>query len=464
MKRRLPPDTEPRQRAYTGETIPVGHRVRLAPRHAQRQRSFWQIVVRAIGGIVIILLLVCILAIWQIHSLATGVVVADARPDAPISTPLAPINILLIGTDARANAPEEGVRGDTLLLARIDPGSRSINLLSIPRDSRITLPELGPGKITTAYAYGYNNAAARFGPNITPEQAGMAQAAIAVEQLLALPSHGQRVNYTAQVNFEGFAAIINTLGGIEIDVPRRIVDTEYPTEDFGTTTVVFEPGLQRMDGARALIYARTRHADSDFGRAERQQQVIRAIADALSTRGPLGSTLLLPTLQKQLGDTVRTTLPFSRLDALLGFGWIATGFNPQEIGRFALSPEQAPNFTTEGSDILWNPDDIRAVVAQFLAPPSIASEQALVLVLNGTDQIGLARKVSIELEQAGVRVLPPTDAPPGEWPTTLIYDRGTAPRTARHLAEILRAEIRSGIPGEMTTDADLVVVLGNNAR
>ncbi len=86
------------------------------------------------------------------------------------------------------------------------------------------------------------------------------------------------VDRVAVIDFTAFVRLVDALGGIEIDVPRAIVDSEYPTPDYGVTTIRFDPGLQQMDGERALIYARTRHADDDFGRAERQQQVIQAVA------------------------------------------------------------------------------------------------------------------------------------------------------------------------------------------
>jgi anionic cell wall polymer biosynthesis LytR-Cps2A-Psr (LCP) family protein len=71
------------------------------------------------------------------------------------------------------------------------------------------------------------------------------------------------------------------VGGVTIDVDRTIRDDSYPTPDGGTISVQFDPGVQAMDGERALIYARTRHADDDYRRAERQQQVISALSQRL---------------------------------------------------------------------------------------------------------------------------------------------------------------------------------------
>lgn len=285
----------------------------------------------------------------------------------------------------------------------------------------------------------------------------MALAAETVEQFLDLPIH-----YTAQINFDGFARVIDALGGVTIDVPRRIVDDAYPTPDFGTVRVEFEPGPQRMDGARALIYARTRHADSDFGRAERQQQVVRAVVSELRARGPIGAALLLPALGQALDGAFAATLPLSRPDVLLGMAWIATGLDPATIGQFRIAPDTAPNFREIGSDILWDPAEVREVVRDFLATPGVETKNARIQVLNGAGVTGLARRVSGELEAAGFTVVPAADAPRSDVPRTIVYDVTGKPATARRLAALLDAEIRRGPPDGVAPTVDIVVVLGRD--
>ncbi len=96
---------------------------------------------------------------------------------------------------------------------------------------------------------------------------------------------GVRPDRYVRLDFRGFVELIDAVGGITIDVERVIVDNAYPTEDGGVTSVRFESGVQHMDGARALIYARTRHADDDYHRAERQQQVVSALMVRLKNPG-----------------------------------------------------------------------------------------------------------------------------------------------------------------------------------
>jgi LCP family protein required for cell wall assembly len=461
----------PERRAYTGDTIILPGRRRPAPRPPAPSRGrpvrrpIWPSVRRVllIGGA---LVLVGLLLIYlYVRGVAAPLVVRDARSNPPIAAPLlGGINMLIVGVDERPDHPEEGVRSDTLIVVHLDALGRWASMLSIPRDSRVTVRDLGETKINVAYGYGYANAEALYGPGTTPRQGGMALAAEMVEQFLGLPERGQRIHYVTQVNFAGFAQIIDALGGITIDVPKPIVDDAYPTPDFGTQRIEFQPGVQRMNGERALIYARTRHADSDFGRAERQQQVIRAIIDEVRARGVIGQALLIPRMLSGLDGTVATTMPITRLDILLGMGWLASGLDPEAIGQVQISPETVPNYQEVGSDLIWDPAGVRAVVETFLTRPSEAGEAARVQVLNGTGRAGLAREISGRLEQEGFTVLPAANAPSSDVPATIVYDITGKPLTSRRLAGLLGAELRRGAPpAGVVSEADIVVILGQNA-
>jgi LCP family protein required for cell wall assembly len=436
-----------------------------APRlpRAVRRRSRWRLVRRTLLALFALLLVGLLLFYLQIRSVASQIVVRDVRPNAPIASPLlGGMNVLIVGVDERPDHPEEGIRSDTLIVLHLDPNGRWASMLSIPRDTRATIRSLGESKINAAYGQGFAVGESLFGPNATPHEAGMALAAQTVEQLLQLPQRGQRIDAIAQINFDGFAQLIDALGGITIDVPRAIVDDEYPTPDFGTTRVEFQPGVQQMDGQRALIYARTRHADSDFGRAERQQQVMRAIATKIRERGALGQLLLAPKLLGSVKGTVETTLPIDRIDTLAGLAWLASGLSPDQIGQTSLSPETAPNYREEGSDLIWDPNDVRAVVDAFLTRPSEAAEKATVQVLNGTATAGLAGRVSLELDQAGFSMTPAGNAPTPDADKTIVYNITGKPRTSQRLAGLLNAEIRQGAPPGVSSTADIVVVVGSD--
>jgi LCP family protein required for cell wall assembly len=198
----------------------------------------------------------------------------------------------------------------------------------------------------------------------------MAFAAQTVERFLG-HYRGIRADYTAQVNFDGFVGLIDALGGITIDVPAPLVDDAYPTPDYGIMRVEFQPGLQRMDGATALIYARTRHADSDFGRSQRQQQVMQAIAAEIRSKGWVERVALVPEVVRLFEGSaeqpppVLTTLPVDRLDMLLSGLLLARGLGPDTIRSVPLNPETV-EVVEVGSNLIWDEAGVRAQVDEWL--------------------------------------------------------------------------------------------------
>ena len=174
-------------------------------------------------------------------------------------------DLLILGVDAR---PGERylTRTDSVMLLNVSPGDLNVTVLSIPRDVFIHVPGQGDHRINTINVLGEQEAEGS-GP-------GLVKASIQ-------ESFGVQVDSYIRIDFQGFAALVDAVDGVDIDVPKLIIDYQYPTADGGTMTVRFEPGRQHMDGERALEYARTRHQDDDYQRAARQQQVTSALAKKL---------------------------------------------------------------------------------------------------------------------------------------------------------------------------------------
>lgn len=171
------------------------------------------------------------------------------------------LNVLILGLDHRPG--ESGpARTDTLMLATFDPQQPRVALLSIPRDLWVDIPGHAANRINTANYFG-DLAQPGYGPLLAVQT---------VQQNFGPAIHGY-----LELDFNGFVALVDALGGIDLDVPKTIVDDHYPTPNYGVMSITIPAGPQHMDGATALIYARTRHADSDFGRAQRQQQVLHAL-------------------------------------------------------------------------------------------------------------------------------------------------------------------------------------------
>lgn len=209
------------------------------------------------------------------------------------------VNLLLLGIDEISDGLP--ARSDTMIIVTINPETKQVGMLSIPRDLLVSIPNYGADKINAAYAYGSS----------TPlTGAGLARAT--VEFNFGIPIH-----YVVEVDFDGFEKIVDTLGGVTIDVPAPVKDDEYPSENYNYTRVYFTTGLQHLTGKQALRYSRTRHDDGDFARGNRQQQVLIALREQ-----GLRLNLISKAAQllDELGNTFRTDLSPRQALALAKLG------------------------------------------------------------------------------------------------------------------------------------------------
>jgi polyisoprenyl-teichoic acid--peptidoglycan teichoic acid transferase len=264
------------------------------------------------------------------------------------------INILLMGTDARVG--EDISRTDAMILVHLDSRSNRVGMLSFPRDLWVSLPGYGKNKINAAYPTGEKQIGAGYGPALAKET---------VARLTGLP-----VQRFVLINFEGFKTLIDRLGGVYIDVPKAIDDPKYPTDDYRTIKIHFDAGRQLMDGETALIYSRTRHADSDFGRNQRQQQVLMAIFDRVREQGLLTQLTSLDTYTDALRDYVRTDLSRSEMLQLASVG---PRLQAENIQRYTISPKMvAEQLRPSYRLVLTDPNGLKQLVRTMLGD-SVAS-------------------------------------------------------------------------------------------
>lgn len=189
--------------------------------------------------------------------------------------PPPPLDLLVLGLDARPGE-NYATRTDTIMVIGLQPRGLRASLLSIPRDLFIQVPNYGSQRINAIHVLGEQEAAGRGVPLL---QQSIAQ------------SFDLQTDRYVKLNFQAFVALIDAVGGVTLDVPKAITDYNYPSLNGGTMVVSFEPGIQTMDGERALIYARTRYADDDYQRAGRQQQVLTAMAGKLANPLNWGAAL-----------------------------------------------------------------------------------------------------------------------------------------------------------------------------
>ncbi|MCU0495006.1 MAG: LCP family protein, partial [Chloroflexaceae bacterium] len=172
-------------------------------------------------------------------------------------------------------------------------------------------------------------------------------------------------DYFVLLNFEGFREIIDQLGGIEVNVPQAVDDPFFPTDDYGTIRVRFEPGPQLMDGDRALTYARTRHADSDFGRTQRQQQVLMAIFDRIRERGLLEQLTNIDEYTSALRDSIRTDIP---KPVLLDLGLWGREIQADDVQRLAIDAKMIVALNPPAT-FAAQPQALKRLVGQLIGEP-----------------------------------------------------------------------------------------------
>lgn len=237
----------------------------------------------------------------------------SVQPDA-----VASVTVLLLGSDRR---PGEDVtpRSDAIMVARIDPTRGRVALLSLPRDLYVSIPGHGRNRLNAAYLWGERDG---------PAGGGMALARATVGELLHTP-----IDYVAVVDFRGFAALVDALGGITVEVEQALIDERFPTAARGTTTVRFAAGSQRMDGVTALTYTRVRHPDGDLQRGQRQQAVLLAIAQRLRERDDLANLLALEHISAALVGYVQTDLPRERM---LELAWALRNLDAASVERYSF--------------------------------------------------------------------------------------------------------------------------------
>lgn len=389
------------------------------------------------------------------------------------------VNIVLMGVDIRPG-DEEPERSDTIIVVHVDPKSGGMAMMSIPRDLLVYIPEFGDEKMNAAYAIGEAN-------EDTIPGGGPTLVAQTIEANFNIPIH-----YYATVDFNGFEKIVDTVGGVIVDVPAQLSDNLYPTEDLRLTRVYFPTGLQKMDGETALRYVRTRHADSDLARSQRQQEVLLAIQERAVVRDLITNA---PELIEDAADTVRTDLDINQMLALANLG---RQTDPAEIARvdlwkegvlsehppefegdayyleadwprvhelqaeyfFVPEPEPEPTPTAElMAAAISTPDTDITPEPSATPEPVEPNLDTPVLVENGTATELLAGLTAQFLFDQGFTAVWAGDS---EEPvlTSMIYDSSGNPATAEHLADLLGLETSAIV--EREGNGDIVVVIGDD--
>ena len=282
------------------------------PKPPRKPRRWRRTILLVVLGVVLLFLVWALLGYLAFRS---GMKDANKRLDPRAARTLAPqqglmlsnaSNTLVLGADtgSKSRRGSQG-RSDTIVVIRTDPDHHRIALLSIPRDLRVDIPRHGEEKINAAYAFG--------GPTLAIKT---------VERVTGLP-----INHVVVVDFGTFDDVVDTLGGVTVNVPHPILSNKFECPRHTRAQCArwpgwrFRKGEQTMDGHRALIYSRVREnqlnpGESDFTRGERQQAVIQAIADKVTS---FGTFVKAPFIGDDLVRPLATDLSAAQV---LQLGWV----------------------------------------------------------------------------------------------------------------------------------------------
>jgi polyisoprenyl-teichoic acid--peptidoglycan teichoic acid transferase len=216
------------------------------------------------------------------------------------------LTILLLGIDKRPGESGTAFRTDSMMIFSIDPSTKSVGILSIPRDLFVEIPT--DTVVRSAYGLQRVNSAYVIGELARPGYG--AQLAMQTIQY----NLGMRINDYVVFDFNTVIEAVDAVGGIDIDVPSPISDPNYPNMYYGYEPLYIPAGKIHMDGNLALKYARTRHGSSDLDRAKRQQQVLMAVRLKILSVD-MASKLLgsAPELWDQFSQTTRTDLTLDQI-------------------------------------------------------------------------------------------------------------------------------------------------------
>ncbi len=353
------------------------------------------------------------------------------------------LTFLIVGSDSRAGLDDltnfgdfGGARGDVVMLVRLDPDTSTAQMLSIPRDLYVDIPGSGKGKINAAYTIG--------GPSHLVET--------------IKTNLGVEINHYVEIDFLGFQALVDEVGGIELAFP-------YDARDLKSGLDV-DAGTQILDGAQALAYARSRSYQerqngswvsvdaNDIGRTARQQEVIRAILARMKRPGTL----------TEAGDIAAAMAQHLTIDSRLASASVASmvwDFKGILAGAIEGATLPSTTRTVNGASVqMAKEPEAGAMLANFRAGNALASQPIRLQVLNGNGTRGAAVDMSRTLESLGFQVESIGNSGSSAYSQTTVIipegsDTGTAITDALGFGVVQFGAVDNGY--------DAVVIVGSDA-
>lgn len=302
---------------------------------------------------------------------------------------------------------------DTIIFTSLHPKTKTVSMLSLPRDLYVEYPLKGHGKINEIYM---RSILAKESPAQAMGRLGDKLREITWEKM----------DHYLSIDFSGFTKFIDLLGGIEVDVPHELIDRQYPDNNWGYTTFAIQKWPQVLDGATALKYARSRHSTDDFDRSLRQQLVIKAVKDKLFSMDILSSPTKIKSLYYAVVSHIKTDLTMGQLaslalfakdvptDNILSFNLNDSCFQGLaycERGGFLYTPLRElfggasillPDGATPGHLDAYG--EISKFANLIFNYPEMFLENPEITIINSTRSSGIANRIALNLKKFGFNV------------------------------------------------------------
>lgn len=354
----------------------------------------------------------------------------DLQP--AVDTEREQINCLILGSDALDDGT---TRTDVVILASLDLKSGKLGFFSLPRDTRVEIPGRdGYHKLNAAYAYG--------GPKLVTKT---------VEGLLKVP-----IDHYISTDFNGFREIIDTLGGVEVNVEKHL---KY-IDQAGGLYIDIPAGRQTLSGRKALEYIRFRHDKlGDIGRIERQHKFLEALLERVYNPNVLLKT---PELLSHIKNNVETDLPW--LDSLKVASELiklVTDLDQNKVGMATLPGE--PEYIDGIS--YWIPDQLlvdRVVDSLINTKEYIPNSKLNISILNGSGKQGAAYQLEILLSSSGYNIVQTANADTFNYVQTWIYFSPNVSDKAQELANYLKGRLIEQEDVDTKKEVDIKIILGEN--
>lgn len=409
------------------------------------------------------------------------------------------VNILLLGIGGPGH--DGPYLSDTNIIFSLKPSSNEVALISIPRDLSAKIDGHGWRKINSADAFG------------EAEQPGLGGE---YARKIFEENFNTKIPYFIRVDFTAFSEIIDSVGGVTVDVPVAFTDASYPAKNFAYQTVSFQKGIQQMDGDTALKYARSRHGNngegSDFARARRQQIILEALKQKVLSLGTFTNPGKLQEIYNSISEHVSTNLNFAQMAYLASLAKDISGSKrlvldsapggflintTGENGAFMLVPKTG-NFNTI-NDAINNIFATNNLATNNTAPtnyqiPSSTQQTQTVTRLttsspkieieNGTWIPGLAARMQKKLQDKGFTVIMVGNSLKRPIEKTVIYvinnqiDRSSVEALSKTLQAANTANLPEWMKDEYddpntvenetgmkyNKDADILIILGTDTK